>query len=67
MAGRWFSNDIPAEGEPIEVVIDENASYDLNLKVGNIYRFPLETEKYEENRYLDLKVVESSGCRRRPI
>ncbi|MFI5359959.1 MAG: FtsX-like permease family protein [Halanaerobiales bacterium] len=57
VAGRWFSNDIPAEGEPIEVVIDENASYDLNLKVGNIYRFPLETEKYEENRYLDLKVV----------
>ena len=55
--GRWFSNEIPLEGEPIEVVIDENASYDLNIKSGNTYRYPLETEKYEEQKYLDLKVV----------
>ena len=57
VTGRWFNTEIPTENEPFEVVIDENASYDLNIKVGNTYRFPLETKRYEENRYLDIKVV----------
>jgi len=57
VSGRWFTNDIPLAGEPIEVVIDENASYDLNLNLDKIYRFPLETGKYEERKYLDFKVA----------
>ncbi|MFP4015759.1 MAG: FtsX-like permease family protein [Halanaerobiales bacterium] len=63
IAGRWFNEkestgDIDIlDGEVIEVVIDENARHELNLKVGNVYLYPLISEKYEEERFLRLKVV----------
>ena len=56
VSGRWFTNDIPLAGEPIEVVIDENASYDLNLNLIRFIVFPWKP-KYEERKYLDFKVV----------
>jgi len=56
--GRWFSNQLPDDNDNlIEVVVDENAAYDLNIKEGNIYLFPLISDKYEEEKFLSLKVT----------
>ncbi|MFP4661657.1 MAG: FtsX-like permease family protein [Halanaerobiales bacterium] len=61
IAGSWFNDQqisIDSESidsETIEVVIDENARHELNVKVGNTYLYPLESDK--EDEYLNLKVV----------
>ncbi|NLM96155.1 MAG: hypothetical protein GX175_00805, partial [Halanaerobiaceae bacterium] len=58
VSGRWYTTGSIQDVEDIvEVVIDENAAYDMNLKLNNIYLFPLLGEKYEEDKFLQLKVV----------
>ncbi|MEJ6951060.1 FtsX-like permease family protein [Natronospora cellulosivora (SeqCode)] len=55
LGGNWFNEE---SSDPyIEVVVDENAIHNLDIRLGNIYQFPLETEGDERDRYLDLKVV----------
>ncbi|MFW5981376.1 MAG: FtsX-like permease family protein, partial [bacterium] len=55
IAGKWFNEQVSEDY--IEVVVDENARHNLNLRIGNVYQFPLETEGDEKNRYLNFKVV----------
>lgn len=58
VSGRWYSTQRTQSGvDIVEVLIDENAAYDLNLKLNNTYLYPLLSEKYEEDKFLELKVV----------
>ena len=42
-SGRWYTTGVYRTEDIVEVVIDENAAYDMNLKLNNIYLFlPLE-------------------------
>jgi|GEM_PF-502561 len=54
IAGRWYEPD--NNSDRVEVVIDENARSEMDMSVGDIVRYPLQTDS-EQRKYLHLEVV----------
>ncbi|MFW6264986.1 MAG: FtsX-like permease family protein, partial [Bacillota bacterium] len=52
--GKWFEE---SSEDYIEVVIDENALHNMELKLNNIYQYPLERKDDERREYLNFKIV----------